>query len=118
MYRYKEEDEDDNWRGAYACRDIQKGDLLTIDFNCHLWDCCADGTNDDVDVPVTAACRCGADNCRGIRAGFGHLPLEAQQELRARNPNTGTATASVTNPLEGKALSPYVRKKLLETKSQ
>lgn len=32
------EDEDDEWQGAYATRDIKSGEVLTIDFNSVFWD--------------------------------------------------------------------------------
>jgi hypothetical protein len=56
------EDEDDNWQGAYATRDIKKGEKLTIDYNSVLWDR-SDSKNAD-------ECKCGAGKCVGTMMGF------------------------------------------------
>ena len=61
-YNDLHEEEDDDWRGAYAVRAITKGEKLTVDFNCILWDR-SDSMNAD-------ECHCGAAKCVGTMKGF------------------------------------------------
>lgn len=102
-YNDVDEDEDDNWRGAYAVRDIKAGELLTIDFTSILWDrtgCKSDG-----------ACQCGATKCTGVAKGFRHLPVWAQNERKFMTwRRVGPPYGGEKNPDDlGMALTPHVR---------
>ena len=56
------EDEDDEWQGACATRDIKSGEVLTIDFNSVFWDRSSSlGARE---------CHCGSPKCVGTKAGF------------------------------------------------
>ena len=112
VYRYKQEEAGDNWRGAYACRDIQKGDQLFVDFNSHLFDRTTDtnGNSDDSGMKENVfQCHCGATNCCGIDKGFRHLEPNVQDELKSLS----WLRRNKAHPQKvGKALSPYIRKQL------
>lgn len=102
VYNYKDEDEDDDWRGTYAARPIKKGEILSIDFNTACWDRSG--------VPGTSYCLCGASKCRGTQMGFLHLSKEEQDELKMlswrRVPPPYTGETRLVSP--GDALSPHV----------
>jgi hypothetical protein len=76
VYNYNEEDEDDDWRTAFAAQAIRKGELLTIDFNTVWWDRSIGNSTSD------AVCLCGAAKCRGTMLGYHHLAKEHQDELK------------------------------------
>jgi len=97
---YDHDDEDENWRCAYAAKDIKVGDKLTVDYNCLLWD-----RGDD-----ERACPCGNNKCTGTVDGFKHLSKEAQEERKVMSwrrlpPPYNGEDEKVTL---GEALSPYV----------
>jgi hypothetical protein len=99
------EDEDDEWQGAYATRDIKSGEVLTIDFNSVFWDRSSS--------PGARECHCGSSKCVGTKAGFKFLPTDAQEERklmtwrRVLPPYEGEKEAD-TKYL-GMALTPHVR---------
>lgn len=117
VYRYKQEEAGDNWRKAYACRDIQKGDQLFVDFNSHLFDRTTDTNGNSTNSETKEndfQCHCGAANCRGIVKGFRHLVPTVQDELKSLSwlrqnidDDDGSSAQKV-----GRALSPYIRKQL------
>jgi SET domain len=97
VYRNKEKYEKDNWQCVFATKDIKKGDLITMDWNCFIWDRNESGealTDGDTNL------------------GFKHLSLEAQNERKSMtwlhevDPDDKLDTDA---PLPCKALSPYVR---------
>lgn len=105
IYSDKLEDEEDDWRGTYAARPIQKGELLTVDFNTIFWDRTewkglGDGT-----------CTCGANQCRGMVKGFKFLSAEEQEELKSlswkRSPPPHETKMKTFTP--GEAMTPHVR---------
>ena len=61
-YNDLDEDEEDEWQGAYATRDIKEGEKLTIDYNSVLWD--------RSDSKNAGECNCGASKCVGSVMGF------------------------------------------------
>ena len=87
VYRNREGREEDNWQTVTACRDIKKGDRLSMDWNCFIWDRSAAGDN--------------------VCEGFKFL---SPKEQRARRTMTWLRQAppQTDAPLD-KALSPYVR---------
>lgn len=106
VYNDKKEDEDDDWRGAYASRPILKGEQLSVDFNTLLWD------RTEWEGLGEGTCTCGASKCRGTVKGFRFLSPEDQQELvelswnRAPPPHARKGKKRVT---PGEALVPHVR---------
>lgn len=99
VYNYKDEDEEDDWRCAYAVKPIQKGDVLTIDFNTVWWDRPTEG----------GICHCGASNCRGTAKGFSHLSKKQQEELKALSwLRETTISSDDKQPAAGQALSPHI----------
>lgn len=105
VYNDRNEDEDDDWRGTYAARSIQRGELLTVDFNSILWD------RTDWEGLGDGVCTCGAINCRGTVKGFRFLPEEVQEEMKnlswQRHPPPHAGAKKKVSP--GEALSPHVR---------
>jgi len=105
VYNDKDEDEDDDWRGAYAARPIRKGEQLSVDFNTIFWDRTEwQGLGDGV-------CTCGSKKCRGTVKGFQFLSREDQEELKNLNwkrddPPHDKSSRRVT---PGEALVPHVR---------
>ena len=77
VYNTKDQDEADDWRCVYATRTIQKGEVLTVDFNSLLWDRTAwEGLGDGI-------CKCGSAICRGLVKGFCYLSKQDQLELKS-----------------------------------
>lgn len=70
-YNDIDEYEDDNWRGAYAVKEIKEGDKLTIDFNSVYWD--------RSECEKADVCSCNAANCTGTKKGFKYLSSEAKE---------------------------------------
>jgi len=101
VYNDKSEDEDDDWRGAYAARPIQEGEELMVDFNTLLWDRTYEVLGDGV-------CTCGAKNCRGIVKGFKFLSTESKEELKNMTWKR-TSSTKVKGFTPGEALTPHVR---------
>ncbi|CAB9506053.1 Histone-lysine N-methyltransferase [Seminavis robusta] len=108
VYNDKDEDEDDDWHGTYAARPIQKGELLTVDFNTLLWDRTEwDGLGDGI-------CTCGALTCRGLVKGFHFLSEEAKEELKSLSwkrtaPPHPEGSKKEHRVIPGDALTPHVR---------
>eukprot|EP00550_Attheya_septentrionalis_P010985 CAMPEP_0198304438 /NCGR_PEP_ID=MMETSP1449-20131203/57391_1 /TAXON_ID=420275 /ORGANISM="Attheya septentrionalis, Strain CCMP2084" /LENGTH=494 /DNA_ID=CAMNT_0044006961 /DNA_START=72 /DNA_END=1556 /DNA_ORIENTATION=+ len=105
-YNDLNEDEEDDWQGTYAVKDIKTGDKLTIDFNSVLWDRSNSGN--------ASECHCGTTTCVGTQAGFKFLPKEAQLERklmtwRRVGPPYAGEKEEDTEYL-GMALTPHVRK--------
>lgn len=106
VYNDKKEDEDDEWRGTYAVRSIQKGEKLSVDFNTLLWD------RTEWEELGDGTCTCGALKCRGLVKGFRFLSPEDHQELmemawnRTPPPHARKGKNRVT---PGEALVPHVR---------
>ena len=77
VYNDDDSDEEEDWRSAYATRDIKTGELLTVDFNCMEWDrascaCCSeDGT-----------CHCNSARCTGTIKGLKFLRPEDREERK------------------------------------
>lgn len=100
VYRNKGAREEAKWQSVFAAKDIKKGDRLSMDFNCFIWDRSESGD---------AVCHCGASNCVGTKQGFKYLSPEAQSERRAM---TMLHEASPEDTPLDRALSPYVRETL------
>ncbi|CAB9503109.1 PostSET [Seminavis robusta] len=107
VYKYTEEEDGDNWRGAYACRDIQKGDQLFVDFNAHCWERVANEEEESATL-----CLCGTSACRGQVSGFRHLLPAEQQELQALTWKRRRADLENEESGATEALSPFVRSQL------
>jgi hypothetical protein len=106
VYNDKDEDEDDDWRAAYATRPIHKGEQLSVDMNTILWD------RTDWSKVGDGRCRCGAPTCRGTVKGFKYLSFADQEALKMmdwrRNfPPHDMAGKKRFTP--GEALVPHVR---------
>lgn len=106
VYKPWQEDSNDNWRGAFACRDIKQGDMLTMDFNSRQWQ------------RPTAPCLCGSHNCRGTVGGFAALDAAAQQELLALNWKRQPLLEDDLEDDRGEALAPFVRKQWKEEQQE
>jgi hypothetical protein len=72
---YDADDEEEQWRTAYAAKEIKAGDMLTVDLNTMQWD----RTNN------AGECHCGASKCTGTTKGFKHLSPKDQEERKAMN---------------------------------
>ena len=107
VYNYKDEDEEDDWRCAYAARPIKKGEVLTVDINTVSWDR-SSGAN------TTGVCNCGAKKCQGTVMGFSHLARKQQDELKTLSwlrlsPPYDGETRLVST---GDALSPHINRSM------
>lgn len=107
VYNYKDEDEEDDWRCAFAARPIKKGEILTVDMNTVFWDR-SSGTD------TNGACNCGASKCRGTLLGFSHLAKKHQDDLKALSwlrlsPPYDGETRLVST---GDALSPHINRSM------
>jgi len=103
VYHYEQEEDEDNWRSGYACRNIKKGDQLFVDFNCCMWD--RSIAEEELDLQN---CLCGSTNCRKIAQGYRHLGPEDREALLALNRQRLPATEKK----RGQALAPFIRKQL------
>jgi hypothetical protein len=98
----KHEDEDWEWHSAYAAKNIKKGDQLTIDFNCMLWDRSKSFVKDE--------CDCGSVKCAGTSKGFKYLPHDAQEErMRMSWRRCGINSFDMSKQSLGFALSSHIR---------
>jgi len=103
---YKHKEEGNDWRSAFAAKDIKKGDQLSVDFNSAVWDrseyCNEKGMN---------MCHCESQKCTGTMNGFKFLSSTDQNERqvmsRRRVPPPYHGEAKVVKL--GMALSPHVR---------
>lgn len=110
-YSSRAEDEEDDWRGAYATRAINKGEVLTVDLNTLLWDR-NDELAEDLSVSIgDGVCTCGASNCRGTVLGYKHLSKNDQEELKSMSWRRVLPphTEEPDRVYPGEALAPYVR---------
>jgi len=73
MYRHTSSEEGENWRCAFAAKDIKAGDMLSVDVNCNLWDC---------SEYISSDCASGATKCTDTNKGFKFLSDEAQKERK------------------------------------
>jgi hypothetical protein len=110
VYRNKEKFEGDNWQRVVAAKDIKKGDRLSVDWNCFIWDLSSDSavTRRSLD----AVCHCGVPTCTGTKQGFKHLASNDQQERLEMTWLHEAPSASADNDstmLSSRALSPFVR---------
>jgi len=105
MYHHKTSMEDEDWRVAFAAKDIKAGDQLSVDFNSNVWDR-SSSNNSDLDT-----CNCEASNCTGTKKGFKFLSCEAQEERKKlswrRVPPPNNGEIEVTK--HSRALSLHVR---------
>jgi hypothetical protein len=108
VYRNQKSDEHENWQSVFAAKDIEKGDRITMDWNCFTWD--------RAEHSDMAVCHCGASNCVGTKQGFKYLSPEAQTERitmtwlrKAASSPLPENDIRVAGEALGKALSPFVR---------
>jgi hypothetical protein len=103
VYRNKEKYEDDDWQCVFAAKNIKKGDLITVDWNCFIWDRRSKSGE--------SVLGCGA----ATNQGFKYLSPELQHELKAMTwlHEIDPEDKPDTEPL-CKALSPHVRASLQE----
>lgn len=119
-----DDNEYDNWQSAYAIRPIKKGDILTVDYNCYVYDrlfpryettSYANKLNND-----DYNCRCGsASLCVSTTKGFKYLSYEQQQKRKYMswkhettqnyNNDDGKQVEASLDYTPGEALSPNVR---------
>lgn len=74
IYRHTQSEEDEDWRCTFAAKEIKKGDRLTVDVNCNIWD--------RSDCKAVDKCNCGATTCTGTMKGFKFLTNKAQEERK------------------------------------
>jgi hypothetical protein len=102
VYRNKDKYEGDHWQCVFAAKNIKKGDLITMDWNCFIWDRSKSGETVMED---------GTKNL-----GFKHLSPEAQHELKTmtwlHEIDSEDKRQQTKAPLLCKALSPHVRASL------
>jgi hypothetical protein len=109
VYRNKEKFEGDNWQRVVAAKDIKKGDRLSVDWNCFIWDLNIDSTGTR---SCDAVCHCGVRTCTGKKQGFKHLSSKDQQERLEMTWLHEAPSASDSNngsSMLNRALSPFVR---------
>jgi hypothetical protein len=102
VYRNKEKYEGEDWQCVFAAKDIKKGDLITMDWNCFIWDRSESG---ETVLEAGAA----------TKQGFKYLSPELQHErkvmtwLHEIDPEDKPDTEALC-----RALSPHVRASLLQ----
>ena len=105
-YDNEDSDKEEDWRNAYATREIRKGDRLTIDYNSIAWD----RTTENVEGLNLGPCNCETKYCTGTIQGFKFIDKEAQQERlrmsRLREVLESDKPGGVTR---GKALAAHIR---------
>jgi SET domain len=110
VYRNKEKYEGDSWQCVFAAKNIKKGDLITMDWNCFIWDRRGSETSSGEYV-----LECGS---AATKQGFKYLSPEAQRELKAMTwlHEIDPEVIPDAEPL-CKALSPHVRASLVDPKA-